>query len=293
MTATANRISTGRRHPRRLRADGFTYLGLIILVTVIGLVGAASLKVGSLMQRAAAEEELLAIGAAFSDALRSYAAATPPGQPQQPPTLQELLKDPRFPGTRRHLRKIFVDPITGKAEWGVMYVGDKQGVLGVYSLSDAPPLKIGNFDARFLNMENKTKLSEWKFTLSTLTMAPQEPVTLPGQNQPGQPAPLFPPADGAAKPAQPTPAMPPPVPAPADAQEPAADAVAPPPEEAQPEKTEPPADKPDEPVEPPQEDQSGKNGQERDGNDKAGQDERQRDERQRDDGRRNEPKREM
>ncbi|WP_229477230.1 type II secretion system protein [Massilia rubra] len=276
MTATANRISTGRAAPRRQRAHGFTYLGLIILVTIIGLVGAASLKVGSLMQRAAAEEELLAIGAAFSDALRSYAAATPPGQPQQPPTLQELLKDPRFPGIRRHLRKIFVDPITGKAEWGVMYVGDKQGVLGVYSLSDAPPLKVGNFDARFLNMENKSKLSEWKFTLSTLTMAPQEPMAVPGQNQPGQPAPLFPPVEGAAKPAD----QMSPAPVPAPAQEPAADAATPPPEEAQPEKAEPPADKPDEPAEPPQEDQSGK--------ESAGQDERQRDE-----GRRNEPKREM
>ncbi|WP_229505269.1 type II secretion system protein [Massilia mucilaginosa] len=290
MTATANRTRTGRAAPRLARAHGFTYLGLIILVTVIGLVGAASLKVGSLMQRAAAEEELLAIGAAFSDALRSYAAATPPGQPQQPPTLQELLKDPRFPGTRRHLRKIFVDPITGKAEWGVMYVGDKQGVLGVYSLSDAPPLKVGNFDARFLNMENKSKLSEWKFTLSTLTMTPQEPMTVPGQSQPGQPAPLFPPADAAAKPADQM--APPPVPAPAPAQEPAAEAAMTPPEEPQPEpqpeKAEPPADKPDEPVEPPEEDQSGKNGQE-----SAGQDEPKRDERQRDDGRRNEPKREM
>ncbi|WP_229427181.1 type II secretion system protein [Massilia atriviolacea] len=285
MTVTANRISTGRAAPRRLRAPGFTYLGLIILVTVIGLVGAASLKVGSLMQRAAAEEELLAIGAAFSDALRSYAAATPPGQPQQPPTLQDLLKDPRFPGTRRHLRKIFVDPITGKAEWGIMYVGDKQGVLGVYSLSDAPPLKVGNFDARFLNMENKTKLSEWKFTLSTLTMAPQEAMTAPAPNQA---APLFaPPADAMARPADQTGAVPPAAPA----QEAGAEAAIPPAEQAQPEKVEPAADKPAEPVqtvEPPQEDESGKNGQEA-----AGQDERQRDERQRDDGRRNEPKREM
>ena len=272
-----------------MRAGGFTYLGLIILVTVIGMVGAASLKIGSLMQRAAAEEELLFIGAAFSDALRSYAAATPPGQPQQPPTLQELLKDPRFPGTRRHLRKMFVDPITGKAEWGVMYIGDKQGVLGVYSLSNAAPLKVGNFDARFLNMENKTRLSDWKFTLSTLTMAPQEPMIAPAQNPPGQPAPLFPPAQGTGKPSDQVP--PPPVPA--AAPEPAAEAAMPPPQEQQPEQPEPPAGKPDEPVVPPEEDQSGTNGRETDAKDKAEQEERQRDERQRDDGRRNEPKREM
>lgn len=280
MTAMAKRMPTGRCRPRRLRAQGFTYLGLIILVTVIGLVGAASLKVGSLMQRAAAEEELLAIGAAFSDALRSYAAATPPGQPQQPPTLQELLKDPRFPGTRRHLRKIFVDPITGKAEWGIMYVGDKQGVLGVYSLSEAAPLKVGNFDARFLNMENKTKLSEWKFTLSSLTMAPQEPMIAPQTNQP---APLFAPAEGLAKPADQVAGAPPPAPA----QDAAADAAMAPPEEPQTDKAEAPAVKPDEPLEPPEEEESGKTGQE-----KADQDERPRDERPRDDGRRNEPQRE-
>lgn len=148
------------------RARGFTYLGMLILLAVLGLVGAAGLKMGTLLQRAAAEEELLEIGAQFSEALRSYAAATPPGQPQQPPGLQDLLKDPRFPNPRRHLRKIFVDPVTGKAEWGILYVGDKVGVLGVYSLSNARPLKVANFDIRFLGMENRERISDWKFLMA-------------------------------------------------------------------------------------------------------------------------------
>jgi type II secretory pathway pseudopilin PulG len=148
----------------RRREAGFTYLGLVILVTIIGLVGAATLKVDSLLRRAAAEEELLETGAAFSAALQSYAAATPKGQPTWPRTLDDLLKDPRFPGLRRHLRKIFVDPLTGKAEWGVVYAGDRTGVLAVYSLSAAKPLKIANFDSRFLNFENKEHISDWKFT---------------------------------------------------------------------------------------------------------------------------------
>ena len=45
----------------RPRQEGFTYLGLIVLVTVVGLVGAATLKIESLMRRAEAEEELLEI----------------------------------------------------------------------------------------------------------------------------------------------------------------------------------------------------------------------------------------
>ena len=148
------------------RERGFTYMGLMILLAIMALVAAAGLKMGTVIQRAAAEEELLEIGAQFSEALRSYAAATPPGKPTQPQTLQDLLKDPRFPNARRHLRKIFVDPVTGKAEWGIIYLGDKVGVLGVYSLSNARPLKVANFDIRFLNMENREKISDWKFLVA-------------------------------------------------------------------------------------------------------------------------------
>lgn len=151
------------RSARRQR--GFTYLGLIILVAILGLAGAAGLKMGSLLQRQAAEQELLDIGAQFSDALYSYAAATPPGQPQQPPTLAALLRDPRTPQLRRHLRKLFVDPITGRAEWGLLYQPGSNGIIGVHSLSKAAPLKVGNFEARFAGFEGKAHFSEWHFML--------------------------------------------------------------------------------------------------------------------------------
>jgi len=149
--------------PRPRRSGGFTYLSLIILVAIIGLVSASALKLGSVIQRSRAEQELLLIGAAFSDALQSYADATPAGMPPQPPSLKSLLRDPRFPGVRRHLRKLFVDPMTGKAEWGVVYLGNKVGVLAVHSLSDAKPVKIGNFPPRFQGLADKQKISEWRF----------------------------------------------------------------------------------------------------------------------------------
>jgi type II secretory pathway pseudopilin PulG len=188
------------------RCGGFTYIGLVVLLAILGLVGAAGMKTGSLMQRAAAEEELLEIGAAFSEALRSYAAATPKGQPQQPPGLQALLRDPRFPEVRRHLRKIFVDPLTGKAEWGVMTMGDNGGVTGVYSLSAARPLKIGNFDTRFANFDNKERISDWKFTAAgqgvVVLRAPQDPPGVPAAPVlPGAEAPE-PPAEAQEPPAQ-------------------------------------------------------------------------------------------
>jgi len=177
----AGRMRSGRRP---LREAGFTYLALIIMLAIIGLAGAATLKVDALTRRAAAERELLETGAAFSEALRSYADATPPGQPQQPPSLQELLRDPRFPGVRRHLRKIFVDPVTGKAQWGIVRIGGVNnnggGVLAVYSLSKDRPLKIANFDARFQNFDKKEHISDWTFAATGQAIShPQTPPSRP------------------------------------------------------------------------------------------------------------------
>ena len=208
----------------KTRQQGFTYLSLVILLAIIGLVGAAALKVEALMARAAAEEELLETGAAFSAALDSYAAATPEGKPTQPPTLQDLLKDTRFPTIRRHLRKVFIDPISGKAEWGITYIGDKSGIVGIYSLSQAQPLKLANFDDRFQNFENKQHYAEWKFTANgqgaleratemtgkppltwPVTTPVTAPVTAPGTPPAPLPETVPPPAPAAPEPEPPAP----------------------------------------------------------------------------------------
>nr|WP_307766644.1 type II secretion system protein [Duganella aquatilis] len=141
------------------------------MVAIIGMVTASTLKMGAVIQRGRAEQQLLDIGAAYSDALQSYADATPAGMPTQPRSLLELLRDPRFPGVRRHLRRIYVDPMTGGTEWGIVYLGDHVGVLAVYSLSDAKPVKIGNFPPRFAMLAGRQKISEWRFTAAGKTGA--------------------------------------------------------------------------------------------------------------------------
>lgn len=184
------------RNPRpSSRQAGFTYLGLIIFVFIIGMVGAATLKIGALLQRAHAEQELLEIGYQFSAALRSYADATPRGQPQQPSTLQELLRDPRFPNPRRHLRKIFVDPVSGKAEWGLVRAGEGGRILGVHSLSQQAPLKVGNFDKRFPGFDQRERIADWKFMAELSGAgAPLAPGTLPPRvPEPPPPPPQAPP----------------------------------------------------------------------------------------------------
>ena len=196
---------------------GFTYLGLIVFVFIIGLVGAATLKVEALLRRAQLERELLETGAQFSAALDSYAAATPRGQPRAPLSLDELLRDKRFPNPRRHLRKVFIDPVTGKAEWGLVRAGEAGPILGVHSLSQATPLKQANFDLRFSGFENRGHLAEWKF-MALETGAQVQPI-----------APLRPPVPPATPPPEP---QPPATPDPQPEPEPPQDA--PPPEPRQP-----------------------------------------------------------
>jgi len=230
--------------PRR-RDGGFTYLSLIILVAIIGLVSASALKLGSVIQRSRAEQELLVIGAAFSDALQSYADATPSGMPTQPPSLKALLKDPRFPGVRRHLRKLYVDPMTGKPDWGVVYLGDKVGVLAVYSLSDAKPVKIGNFPARFQGLEGKAKISEWRFAAAGKPGAPGALAPMPPLATPGFAPPAVPSSTPVTAPGAPPPGSEPPVVPPPEAPPPE------PPAQPEPAPVEPPAEPPVEaPAEP-------------------------------------------
>jgi len=181
MTATAS-------HIRSFKQQGFTYVSVVILVMIVGLIGAASLRLGVTLQRTFAEQALLDIGMEYSNALASYAAATPQGQPNYPKSFAELLKDPRFPQLRRHLRRVYVDPMTGKAEWGIVKATENGGILGIYSLSKAVPIKIGNFPARFAAFEGRTSYADWKFSGEGV----QVPGTKGGDGQqagqqPGQP----------------------------------------------------------------------------------------------------------
>ncbi|MDY7574742.1 type II secretion system protein [Actimicrobium sp. CCI2.3] len=158
----------------RSRAAGFAYVGLMVLIALLGLVAAVGIRTGAALQRTQLEQALLNTGAQFSDALKSYADATLPGQPEQPESLQELLLDPRFPVVRRHLRKIPVDPLTGGTAWGISFLSGKSGVVGVYSLSDARPVKLANFDERFQAFEDKKIFRDWLFGPDQASIAPVE-----------------------------------------------------------------------------------------------------------------------
>jgi len=174
------------------RQGGFTYLGLIILVTIIGLVAASTLRVGAIAQRRQAEQELLDIGSEYIAALKSYAAVTPAGQSTLPDRLDDLLLDSRFLAKKRHLRRVYLDPITGKSEWGIVRgtLGAGSGILGIYSLAGGRPVKVDNFDTPFIDFKGKKSYAGWVFT----AQPPEQPASAaaPEPMAPGTP-PVLPP----------------------------------------------------------------------------------------------------
>jgi type II secretory pathway pseudopilin PulG len=131
---------------------------LLILIAVMGLTMTVVADVWQTTQQRDKEEELLFVGNEIRRAIGAYFA----NASSYPHRLEDLLKDPGFPGVRRYLRKIYRDPITGRAEWGLLKA-DGNSITGVYSLSDAEPLKQGGFSLADQGFERKKKYSEWVF----------------------------------------------------------------------------------------------------------------------------------
>ena len=170
-------LGNARRGDSRDCARGFTYLGVLFAVALIGLSLAA---VGVLWDSARMREreaELLFVGNQYRQAIGAY-YRQPASPGRYPPRLEDLLKDPRTPQTARYLRQLYPDPITGKPEWG-MVKGPDGGIAGIYSLSEKEPRKIANFRLRDASFENKKKYSEWQFIYAPTTAGALFPAVTP------------------------------------------------------------------------------------------------------------------
>jgi type II secretory pathway pseudopilin PulG len=160
-------MPTGERGPRPGKQRGYTYLGLLGLLTIMG---AALATLGTHWSTAAQrqrEAELVFRGEQIRDAIGRYRAAQNP--PQWPPSLQALLEDRRGNSVRHHLRRLYADPFTGQADWALVEAPSRAGsragglpspqLMGVYSRSnvkrlrqDLPPLD-----------GDEPKVSDWRF----------------------------------------------------------------------------------------------------------------------------------
>jgi type II secretory pathway pseudopilin PulG len=165
---------------------GFTYLTALFILAI--LMGGLAL-LGEVWENSAKREreaELLFIGNQYRRAIGLYYESTPGAAKKYPRELQDLIKDSRQPATQRYLRRLYPDPMTGKAEWGLVKAADG-GIGGVYSLSEEAPLKVAGFRVRDADLEGKSKYSDWRFNYKPA--APAAGAAKPAAGQPsGQPA---------------------------------------------------------------------------------------------------------
>ena len=144
--------------PREL---GFTYVWLLIAVAIMAAGLAAIGEVATTAAKREREAELLFAGDQFARAIAEYFASSP-GAPQYPQKLEELLADNRYPNLRRYLRRVYPDPMTGRADWGLVR-GPGGGITGVYSQSLERPLKTANFPRGYESFTGASTYSAWRF----------------------------------------------------------------------------------------------------------------------------------
>lgn len=146
-----------RRHAR-----GFSYIGLVIVLAIFALGLGAIGELWSTQAQRDREAELLNAGRALRAALISYYASSPIGKPAYPARLDELLEDRRGPVLRRHLRKVYIDPMMGNTDWGLITTTDGR-IRGVYSRAPGVPFRKVDFEPTEYDFDKAQSYAGWRF----------------------------------------------------------------------------------------------------------------------------------
>jgi type II secretory pathway pseudopilin PulG len=161
---------------------GFTYLGLLFFVATSAAALAALGQAWSSAAQRERERELEFRGGEIARAIAAYVKAAPNQQAQYPASLDDLLADRRGVKTRHHLRRAYVDPFTGEADWVLVpEPGNPRRFVAVHSRSEQRLLRT--------SVDGGTPVSkaqDWIFRASTYDanrmglQAPALPPSAPG-----------------------------------------------------------------------------------------------------------------
>lgn len=161
----AQRIMTGSVQNQR----GFTFMLVLFMVALMGAGMAITGDIWATTRQREREAELLFAGDAIRLAIAGYYNASPGIAKQYPAQLEHLLKDPRFPDTRRYLRQLYPDPFDKSSGW-VEIKAPQGGIMGVASSSNDAPLKRTGFSTndhvfedQAMRLKEKLRYRDWEF----------------------------------------------------------------------------------------------------------------------------------
>lgn len=144
------------------KQQGFSYVIAMFLVAGLSMLGLSRLQVTLTNEKRDKEAQLLLAGQAYLNAIKSYYNGSTGSTNQYPPSLKALLEDNRTSTLHRHLRKLYVNPLSGIDDW-VPVMAPGGGIMGVYAPSTEVPVKTGNFPPALAHFKDAKHYQEWKF----------------------------------------------------------------------------------------------------------------------------------
>lgn len=185
MTRTRRHLGAGHHGPR-----GAILLAVLVTLALVGLASTIVYQRTSAQQQRANEAELLFVGQQYRSAIESYLRQAPNGVRRYPTKLEDLLADDRYPQPKRHLRKLFRDPMTPNGEWQLIKVGN--AIIGVRSQSTGTPFRKVGFPPALADFASAQTYADWQFKVSPPALPGAQPGTAPGTPPVPKPTPRAP-----------------------------------------------------------------------------------------------------
>ncbi|RNC69160.1 MAG: type II secretion system protein [Desulfuromonadales bacterium] len=150
---------------------GFTFIGALMIVVIMGIMLGITGTTWRMTMQRERETELLFRGLEYQRAIQKWhnytsmapgaAAASRPIKPLN--DMKDLLSDPSSLERKRYLRRLYLDPITGKEFTEIRDKQKGRGIIGVASTSEEKPVKTGGFEKQLKHLENKDVYNKWVF----------------------------------------------------------------------------------------------------------------------------------